>query len=152
MRPRRGLPCELLARPLRACACLGERPLVLEQLAGCLGQRGHVSSRNDPACAEAPDGLAEATDPVTLRVAYRRCLLSIAARDVCGTIDVAETAAELADLAIATLRAALAGFAGSPDAAERALAGAGIDPSLRGERLAIEDFARVAEQLAHTIA
>ncbi|MFF7973895.1 bifunctional [glutamine synthetase] adenylyltransferase/[glutamine synthetase]-adenylyl-L-tyrosine phosphorylase [Streptomyces sp. NPDC007905] len=53
-------------------------------------------------------GLAEATDPVSLRVAYRRCLLSIAARDVCGTIDVAETAAELADLATATLRAALA--------------------------------------------
>ncbi|MFJ6566902.1 bifunctional [glutamine synthetase] adenylyltransferase/[glutamine synthetase]-adenylyl-L-tyrosine phosphorylase [Streptomyces sp. NPDC091292] len=53
-------------------------------------------------------GLADATDPVSLRVAYRRCLLSIAARDVCGTTDVAETAAELADLATATLRAALA--------------------------------------------
>ncbi|GBQ03439.1 bifunctional [glutamine synthetase] adenylyltransferase/[glutamine synthetase]-adenylyl-L-tyrosine phosphorylase [Streptomyces spongiicola] len=53
-------------------------------------------------------GLAEATDPVSLRVAYRRCLLSIAARDVCGTTDVAQTAAELADLATATLRAALA--------------------------------------------
>lgn len=52
--------------------------------------------------------LAEATDPVSLRVAYRRCLLSIAARDVCGTTDLAETAAELADLATATLRAALA--------------------------------------------
>ncbi|MCZ7460739.1 bifunctional [glutamine synthetase] adenylyltransferase/[glutamine synthetase]-adenylyl-L-tyrosine phosphorylase [Streptomyces sp. WMMC940] len=53
-------------------------------------------------------GLAEATGPVSLRVAYRRCLLSIAARDVCGTTDVAQTAAELADLATATLRAALA--------------------------------------------
>ncbi|MGA4842390.1 bifunctional [glutamine synthetase] adenylyltransferase/[glutamine synthetase]-adenylyl-L-tyrosine phosphorylase [Streptomyces sp. G45] len=53
-------------------------------------------------------GLAEATDPVTLRVAYRRCLLAIAARDVCATTDVAQTAAELADLATATLRAALA--------------------------------------------
>ncbi|MCG8968610.1 bifunctional [glutamine synthetase] adenylyltransferase/[glutamine synthetase]-adenylyl-L-tyrosine phosphorylase [Streptomyces sp. CL12-4] len=57
--------------------------------------------------AEFEGGLAGATDPVSLRVAYRRCLLSIAARDVCGTIDVAETAAELADLATATLRAAL---------------------------------------------
>lgn len=65
-------------------------------------------------------GLAEATDPVTLRVAYRRCLLSIAARDVCGTIDVAETAAELADLAIATLRAALAlAEAAAPEDAAR---------------------------------
>ncbi|MDI5968238.1 bifunctional [glutamine synthetase] adenylyltransferase/[glutamine synthetase]-adenylyl-L-tyrosine phosphorylase [Streptomyces sp. SL13] len=43
-----------------------------------------------------------------LRVAYRRCLLAIAARDVCGTSDLAETAGELADLATATLRAALA--------------------------------------------
>ncbi|MFF9451950.1 bifunctional [glutamine synthetase] adenylyltransferase/[glutamine synthetase]-adenylyl-L-tyrosine phosphorylase [Streptomyces flaveolus] len=57
--------------------------------------------------AEFEGGLAGATEPVSLRVAYRRCLLSIAARDVCGTIDVAETAAELADLATATLRAAL---------------------------------------------
>ncbi|MER7110641.1 bifunctional [glutamine synthetase] adenylyltransferase/[glutamine synthetase]-adenylyl-L-tyrosine phosphorylase [Streptomyces sp. NPDC000229] len=53
-------------------------------------------------------GLAGATDPVSLRVAYRRCLLAIAARDVCGTTDIAETAAELADLATATLRKALA--------------------------------------------
>ena len=42
-----------------------------------------------------------------LRAAYRRCLLTIAARDVCGTSDLAQTAAELADLATATLRAAL---------------------------------------------
>jgi glutamate-ammonia-ligase adenylyltransferase len=61
-----------------------------------------------PGVEEFERGLAEATDPVSLRVAYRRCLLSIAARDVCGTTDLAETAAELADLATATLRAALA--------------------------------------------
>ncbi|MGW0631404.1 bifunctional [glutamine synthetase] adenylyltransferase/[glutamine synthetase]-adenylyl-L-tyrosine phosphorylase [Streptomyces sp. NPDC002758] len=61
-----------------------------------------------PGVEEFEGGLAEATDPVTLRIAYRRCLLSIAARDVNGTIDVAQTAAELADLATATLRAALA--------------------------------------------
>ncbi|GHB38072.1 glutamate-ammonia-ligase adenylyltransferase [Streptomyces cirratus] len=60
-----------------------------------------------PGLADFERGLADAHDPVTLRIAYRRCLLSIAARDVCGTIDVAETAAELADLATATLRAAL---------------------------------------------
>ncbi|MFE6227731.1 bifunctional [glutamine synthetase] adenylyltransferase/[glutamine synthetase]-adenylyl-L-tyrosine phosphorylase [Streptomyces sp. NPDC057854] len=60
-----------------------------------------------PGLAEFERGLAEATDPVSLRVAYRRCLLGIAARDVCGTTDVAQTAAELADLATATLRAAL---------------------------------------------
>ncbi|MFI8996900.1 bifunctional [glutamine synthetase] adenylyltransferase/[glutamine synthetase]-adenylyl-L-tyrosine phosphorylase [Streptomyces sp. NPDC053542] len=57
---------------------------------GIWGERGAGLSRED-----------------ALRAAYRRALLGIAARDVCGTIDVAQTAAELADLATATLRAAL---------------------------------------------
>ncbi|GAB7107955.1 bifunctional [glutamine synthetase] adenylyltransferase/[glutamine synthetase]-adenylyl-L-tyrosine phosphorylase [Streptomyces phaeofaciens JCM 4814] len=60
-----------------------------------------------PGVEEFERGLADVTEPVALRVAYRRCLLSIAARDVCGTTHVADTAAELADLATATLRAAL---------------------------------------------
>ncbi|WP_405839320.1 bifunctional [glutamine synthetase] adenylyltransferase/[glutamine synthetase]-adenylyl-L-tyrosine phosphorylase [Streptomyces sp. NBC_01518] len=69
-----------------------------------------------PGVEEFERGLAGATDPVALRVAYRRCLLSIAARDVCGTTDLAQTAAELADLATATLRAALAiASAAAPD-------------------------------------
>jgi len=46
-----------------------------------------------------------------------------------------------------TLRAALAGLAGSADAAERALLAADIDPSTRGERLGVADFARVAEHI-----
>ncbi|WP_328722075.1 bifunctional [glutamine synthetase] adenylyltransferase/[glutamine synthetase]-adenylyl-L-tyrosine phosphorylase [Streptomyces sp. NBC_00247] len=61
-----------------------------------------------PGVPEFERHLAEATGPDSLRVAYRRCLLAIAARDVCGTTDLAQTAAELADLATATLRAALA--------------------------------------------
>ncbi|MEU6390309.1 bifunctional [glutamine synthetase] adenylyltransferase/[glutamine synthetase]-adenylyl-L-tyrosine phosphorylase [Streptomyces sp. NPDC046939] len=61
-----------------------------------------------PGIEEFERGLAGADDPDALRAAYRRSLLSIAARDVCGTTDVAQTAAELADLATATLRAALA--------------------------------------------
>jgi 16S rRNA (adenine1518-N6/adenine1519-N6)-dimethyltransferase len=44
-----------------------------------------------------------------------------------------------------TLRAALRGWAGSPDAAERALRAAGIDPQARGEALHVSDFARLAE-------
>ncbi|MFJ4694766.1 bifunctional [glutamine synthetase] adenylyltransferase/[glutamine synthetase]-adenylyl-L-tyrosine phosphorylase [Streptomyces sp. NPDC088766] len=60
-----------------------------------------------PGVEEFERGLAGADEPVSLRIAYRRCLLSIAARDVCGTTDLAETAAELADLATATLRSAL---------------------------------------------
>ncbi|MFD3804686.1 bifunctional [glutamine synthetase] adenylyltransferase/[glutamine synthetase]-adenylyl-L-tyrosine phosphorylase [Streptomyces sp. NPDC058611] len=77
-----------------------------------------------PGLPEFEQGLADAHDPVQLRVSYRRCLLSIAARDVCGTTDVAQAAAELADLATATLRAALriASAAAPEDAARCRLA------------------------------
>ncbi len=44
-----------------------------------------------------------------------------------------------------TLRAALAGWAGSPAAAEQILRAAGIDPSARGETIAVDGFARIAE-------
>jgi len=43
-----------------------------------------------------------------------------------------------------TLRAALAGWAGSPASAEEALRDAGVDPRSRGEQLTLEDFARIA--------
>jgi 16S rRNA (adenine1518-N6/adenine1519-N6)-dimethyltransferase len=45
-----------------------------------------------------------------------------------------------------TLRSALSSWAGSPPAAEGALRAAGVDPTLRGEQLDIERFARIAEQ------
>ncbi|WP_051681839.1 16S rRNA (adenine(1518)-N(6)/adenine(1519)-N(6))-dimethyltransferase RsmA [Cellulomonas sp. HZM] len=45
------------------------------------------------------------------------------------------------------LRSALAGLAGSSDAATAALTAAGVDPQDRGERVDVEGFARVAEQL-----
>jgi 16S rRNA (adenine1518-N6/adenine1519-N6)-dimethyltransferase len=44
-----------------------------------------------------------------------------------------------------TLRAALAGWAGSPAAAEEALVAAGVSPQARGESLTVEEFARIAE-------
>ncbi len=43
-----------------------------------------------------------------------------------------------------TLRAALAGWAGSAALAEEALRAAGVDPQARGERLGIEQFAAIA--------
>jgi 16S rRNA (adenine1518-N6/adenine1519-N6)-dimethyltransferase len=46
------------------------------------------------------------------------------------------------------LRSALAGWAGSPAAAQAALAAAGVDGTLRGEQLTVADFARVADALA----
>ncbi|NYI07879.1 16S rRNA (adenine1518-N6/adenine1519-N6)-dimethyltransferase [Allostreptomyces psammosilenae] len=45
-----------------------------------------------------------------------------------------------------TLRAALAGWAGSAALAEEALRAAGIDPRQRGEQLTVEQFAALAEQ------
>jgi 16S rRNA (adenine1518-N6/adenine1519-N6)-dimethyltransferase len=44
-----------------------------------------------------------------------------------------------------TLRAALAGWAGSAAAAEQVLKAAGIDPGLRGESLGVAEFARIAQ-------
>lgn len=45
-----------------------------------------------------------------------------------------------------TLRSALAGWAGSPAAASRLLADAGLPDTIRGERLTVRDFARLAER------
>lgn len=47
-----------------------------------------------------------------------------------------------------TLRAALAGLAGGPVAAEALLRGAGIDHTLRGEALSVTEFARIAAAAA----
>ncbi|OII63610.1 16S rRNA (adenine(1518)-N(6)/adenine(1519)-N(6))-dimethyltransferase [Streptomyces sp. CC53] len=47
-----------------------------------------------------------------------------------------------------TLRAALAGWAGSPAAAEAALVAARVSPQARGEALTVEEFARIAEARA----
>ena len=44
-----------------------------------------------------------------------------------------------------TLRAALAGWAGSAAAAEELLRAAGVDPGARGESLPVADFARIAQ-------
>jgi 16S rRNA (adenine1518-N6/adenine1519-N6)-dimethyltransferase len=46
------------------------------------------------------------------------------------------------------LRPSLRDLAGSAEAAERALATAGVDPMTRGEALRIDDFVRIAEALA----
>jgi 16S rRNA (adenine1518-N6/adenine1519-N6)-dimethyltransferase len=43
-----------------------------------------------------------------------------------------------------TLRAALAGWAGGPDAAERVLTAAGVSPQARGESLTVGQFAAIA--------
>ena len=59
-----------------------------------------------------------------------------------------DTVFSLVDAAFAqrrkTLRAALAGWAGSPDAAQSLLEAAGVASTERGEQLSVEDFARLA--------
>jgi 16S rRNA (adenine1518-N6/adenine1519-N6)-dimethyltransferase len=52
-----------------------------------------------------------------------------------------------------TLRSALAAWAGSPRAAESVLREAGVDPSLRGEAIGIEQYIRIvlAAREARTI-
>ena len=81
--------------------------------------------RAPSARADLRPAVAAGTDPATaLRIAYRRRLLHLAARDLTGADGFAEVAAELADLAAAALQAALA-IARSqlpPDAARSRLA------------------------------
>ncbi|GAB1821149.1 16S rRNA (adenine(1518)-N(6)/adenine(1519)-N(6)) -dimethyltransferase RsmA [Herbidospora sp. RD11066] len=76
-------------------------------------------------------------------------LVSLVRRDPPATTASREDVFAAIDAAFAqrrkTLRAALAGWAGSPAAAEEALVKAGVDPKARGEQLDVADFARIAE-------
>jgi 16S rRNA (adenine1518-N6/adenine1519-N6)-dimethyltransferase len=77
-------------------------------------------------------------------------LVALDRRDAPNTTATREEVFAVIDAAFAqrrkTLRAALASWAGSPTAAQQALRAANIDPSLRGEVLSVEHFARIAEQ------
>ncbi len=78
---------------------------------GELRSRLLASVGADPAAAEPasdPARLAGQDPAVSLRVAYRRGLLRLAARDLTGVVTLDQVAAELADLAAAALEAALA--------------------------------------------
>ena len=75
-------------------------------------------------------------------------LVAFTRRDPPATAATREEVFAVVDAAFAqrrkTLRAALASWAGSAAAAERALRGAGVDPVARGESLDVAAFARVA--------
>lgn len=79
-------------------------------------------------------------------------LVRLVRRDPPPTTATREQVFAVVDAAFAqrrkTLRAALAGWAGSPAAAEAALVAAGISPQARGETLTVAEFARLAEQRA----
>jgi 16S rRNA (adenine1518-N6/adenine1519-N6)-dimethyltransferase len=76
-------------------------------------------------------------------------LVRLERRDPPATTATREQVFRLVDAAFAqrrkALRGALAGWAGSPAAAEQALEAAGISPRQRGESLDVADFARLAE-------
>ncbi|MEH3034248.1 MAG: 16S rRNA (adenine(1518)-N(6)/adenine(1519)-N(6))-dimethyltransferase RsmA [Aeromicrobium erythreum] len=78
-------------------------------------------------------------------------LVSLHRRQTPGDDDLRRRTFAVVDAAFAqrrkTLRAALAGVAGSPAAAEAALRSAGVDPQDRGERLDVHAFTRIAEAL-----
>ena len=75
-------------------------------------------------------------------------LVAFARRDPPATAASREEVFAVVDAAFAqrrkTLRAALAGWAGSAPEAERLLRAAGIDPGARGEALSVAEFARLA--------
>ena len=76
-------------------------------------------------------------------------LVSLVRRDPPVTTARREDVFKAVDAAFAqrrkTLRAALAGWAGSAAAAEAALVAAGVSPQARGEALTVEEFAAIAE-------
>jgi 16S rRNA (adenine1518-N6/adenine1519-N6)-dimethyltransferase len=76
-------------------------------------------------------------------------LVSLVRRDPPKTTAAREAVFAVIDAAFAqrrkTLRAALAGWAGSAAAAEAALVAAGVSPQARGEALTVEQFAAIAE-------
>ncbi len=79
-------------------------------------------------------------------------LVALTRRDPPVTTATREEVFRVVDAAFAqrrkTLRAALAGWAGSPAAAEEALVAAGVDPRTRGEQLDVASFARIAAAAA----
>ncbi len=79
-------------------------------------------------------------------------LVALERRDPPDTTATREQVFAVVDAAFAQrrkmLRSALAGLAGSAEAATEALLAAGVDPQARGERLDVADFARVAQVLA----
>jgi glutamate-ammonia-ligase adenylyltransferase len=86
-------------------AAVGARPGDPEPVAGTAGGRTGPAGTG-PGGAEGGPAVADAV--AELRVAYRRRLLALAARDLTGEASLDQVAAELADLAAAALEAALA--------------------------------------------
>ena len=112
-------PDERLRAALRAdatlrtglTAVLGTSSALADHLRRHPGDWQLLSSGGDSVHEQPADVNAEvrgATDPGELRLAYRRALLRLAARDITGARAIDDVMAELADLAAAALQGALA--------------------------------------------
>lgn len=80
---------------------LGRRPEIIEDLAA------HELSRSPLSVQQMREQMGRATDADSLRIAYHRTLLQVAARDLTALTTFEQSSAELSDLAVATLGAAL---------------------------------------------
>jgi glutamate-ammonia-ligase adenylyltransferase len=89
-------------------AAVGARPGDAEPVAGAAGARPGDAEPVAGAAGGSTSPGAGADPAAALRVAYRRRLLALAARDLTGEATLDQVAAELADLAAAALEAALA--------------------------------------------
>jgi [glutamine synthetase] adenylyltransferase / [glutamine synthetase]-adenylyl-L-tyrosine phosphorylase len=95
----------------RLCRVLGASTALGDHLVRHLEDWRQLKGANldlvRPTAASLRATLLESADADDLRRTYRRLLLSVAARDLGATMDVADTAAELADLAAGAVAAAL---------------------------------------------
>ncbi|HEY6275892.1 MAG TPA: bifunctional [glutamine synthetase] adenylyltransferase/[glutamine synthetase]-adenylyl-L-tyrosine phosphorylase [Streptosporangiaceae bacterium] len=97
------------SEPLAAPSAAGLRTELLTAVGADPGATEPVAGTVPAAGRKGGGQAAPGSDPViALRVAYRRRLLQLAARDLTGQSTLDEVAAELADLAAAVLEAALA--------------------------------------------
>jgi len=97
---------EHLARHTADVGLLADDALVTSRPSALGLERALLAAVGADAAGRAAGGGADAAD--ALRLAYRRALLGLAARDLCGAADVEDVAGELADLAAAALAGALA--------------------------------------------
>ncbi len=92
----------------RLTAVLGVSPALGEHLRRHQADWRLLSSSHQRPAEELREALGLAATPDELKIAYRRALLGLAARDLTGATSLDDVMAELADLAGAALQAALA--------------------------------------------
>jgi [glutamine synthetase] adenylyltransferase / [glutamine synthetase]-adenylyl-L-tyrosine phosphorylase len=107
--PDPGLHAALRADPglrARLTAVLGASAALADHLRRHQGDWRLLASADEPAGPVDAAGILAAADPAELRIAYKRALLRLAARDLTGDTAIDEVMAALADLAAAALQAA----------------------------------------------